>query len=130
MHPDIEIIDLNPDPRTGKRAIVVRLEGETLGIFRSLDEARAYFAKPANRSALKRKSLRRSASATRLVRTFGREKQHAVLAVVDDDGTVLYHIVVTPGNVYPGGYDLATALKLAGELATDYGATRTDDREP
>lgn len=130
MHPNIEIIDLNPNPRTGKRAIVVRLDGETLGIYDSLEEARAYFALPSNRPALKKRSLPGSASATRLVRTFGKGRTHAVLAVLDDEGTVLYHIVVTPGNVYPGGYDLATVLKLAGELATEYDAARTDDWEP
>ncbi|MFW8645474.1 hypothetical protein GR223_29585 [Rhizobium leguminosarum] len=130
MHPDIEIIDLNPDPRTGKRAIIVRLGGETLGIYGTLEAARAYFALPSNKSALKKKSLPGSASTTRLVRTFGKERKHAVLAVLDADGTVLYHIVVTPGNVYPGGYDLATALDLAGKLATDYDVAPKEDWEP
>jgi hypothetical protein len=34
----MSVIDLNPDPRIGKRAIIVRLGGETLGIYGTLEQ--------------------------------------------------------------------------------------------
>ncbi|WFU10357.1 hypothetical protein QA646_05725 [Rhizobium sp. CB3090] len=123
MHPDIEVIEMNSDPRTGKPCVVVRLDGETLGIYGSLEQARKYFGNPVNARALKKKLLPGMVCGTRLVRSFGKMRKHAVLAVIDADGEVLYHIVVTPGNVYPGSYALDAALELAGTLATEYDAS-------
>lgn len=101
MHAEIEVIDVNPDLRTGRRRFIVRVGGETIGAFDSLQEALKYFAVPTNRSALKKKSLPGSASRSHLVRTFGKSGKHAVLAVLDEDGKVLYHIIVTPGTTTP-----------------------------
>ncbi|WP_320197083.1 hypothetical protein RMR10_006155 [Agrobacterium rosae] len=131
MHPDIEYIDLDPNPSTGKRALIVRIEGDEVVASQSSPEGiRRYLADPANRRSLKKKSLPGVPSQSKLVRSFGKSNSHSVVAILDEDGNDLYYIIVTPGGIYYGSYTLANAVSLAASLAVDYDKTPGVDPSP
>ncbi len=71
-----------------------------------------------------KKSLQGSASATRLVRTFGKSgSTRFSMPMARFCTTSLSHLELI-------SYDLATALNLAGKLATDYDVAPKKDWEP
>ncbi len=115
----IEVLEL-PAATPGRVIVVVRVDGEVVGTFGSLEEAQKHYRNSDNRRALRGAPLPRL-NKTKLKQRFGRDNTHAVLAVLDDEGKELYYIVTGPtGYIFPGRFELKSALEYAAALATAY----------
>lgn len=115
----IEVLEL-PAATPGRVVVVVRVDGEVVGTFGSLEEARKHYRNSDNRRALRGAALP-SSNKTKLKQRFGKANTYAVLAVLDDEGNELYYIVTGPsGYIVPGSFKLDAALERAAALATAY----------